>query len=173
MSARSLFLVAAALSVPLLGGCSESSPTGPDPVEDPVMNLETDVTVTRVEAIKDGDGIEGRGEFYFYRQVGGSGIGWEANLSSGQSQTLNWKKVLLNRNFDGTGTPFTVEFQATEYDKDITGHVYADSDMDARMAAAHYVTSPDLQETNYITLGNDKCKVRLHYTIRSHLVAAD
>ena len=45
--------------------------------------------------------------------------------------------------------------------------------MNDRSAVANYVTSPDLQQTNYITLGNDKCKVRLHYTISSRLVEAD
>lgn len=173
MSARNLLLAAAAALGTILGGC-DSSPTDPGGAPaDPVMNLETYVTVTHVEVLKDGDGVEGKGEFYFYRQVSGSGIGWEAQLSSGQSQTLNAKYTLVTRNYTGTGLGFRIEFRATEWDKNILGEVYADKDMDDRRAAASYVSSPDLRETNYITLGNDQCRVRLHYTITSALVEAD
>lgn len=164
-----LTALSAIVAAAVLTGCGSDSPTSPEPV----MNLRTQVTVTRVEVIKDGDGIEGRGEFYFYRYVGGTGIGWTRNLSSGQSDEVNWTKTLLQRDYTGEGHQFYVEFRCTEYDQNILGDVYADSDMDDRRGAANYFMSPDLAETNYITLGNDRCKVRLHYRITSSLEAAE
>lgn len=163
-----LTILAAIAATALLAGCGSDSPTAPDPV----MNLRTTVTVTRVEVIKDCDGIEGRGEFYFYRYVGGTGIGWTRNLSTGQSDNVNWTKTMLQRDYTGEGHPFYVEFRCTEYDQNILGDVYPDSDMNDRRGAANYVMRPDLAETNYITLGTDRCKVRLHYRITSALEPA-
>lgn len=162
-------LAAIAVAVFLAGCGSDDSPASPKPT----MNLRTQVTVTRVEVIKDGDGIEGRGEFYFFRYVGGTGIGWTRNLSSGQSDEVNWTKTMLQRDYKGEGHSFYVEFRCTEYDRNILGDVYPDSDMDDRRGAANYIMRPDLVETNYITLGNDRCKVRLHYSITSSLESAE
>lgn len=166
-----LAVTAAAFS---LTGCSDdgSSPTGPTNAE-PTMDLRTVITVTKVDVIHDGDGIEGGGEFYFYRQVGGTGIGWTRNLSSGQSTTVNWNKTLLQRDYEGEGHPFSVMFRCTEYDQNIWGDVYPDSDMNDRGATANYISHPGLSETNYITLGNDQCKVRMHYRITSQLVESE
>ncbi len=151
-----------------LAGC-DVSPTAP---ADPVMDLETTVTFTRVEVLKDGDGIEGKGEFWFFRTVNGSGAGWGGTLSSGDTQPLNKTVTRRQRGYTGTGDELAITFEATEYDADITGKTYADSDMDHRSATARYTMSPDLQDRNYITLGNDKCRVRLHYTVSSLLVPA-
>lgn len=166
--AKPTALAAITVAVVLTGCGSDRSPTSPDPV----MNLRTQVTVTSVEVIKDCDGIEGSGEFYFYRQVGGTGIGWTRNLSSGQSDVVNWTVTMLQRGYTGEGHSFSVEFRCTEYDQNILGKIYPDSDMDDRRGVANYVMSPDLAETNYITLGTDRCKVRLHYKIASSLEPA-
>jgi len=166
-SAKQTVLAAIGLGIILAGCGGDSSPTAPDPV----MDLWTTVTVTSVEVIKDGDGIEGQGEFYFFRKVGGTGIGWTRNLSSGESDPVNWTKKMRQVDYKGDGYFFAIEFRCTEYDQNILGDVYPDSDMDDRHASANYVMSPDLNETNYITLGNDQCKVRLHYKIESLLIA--
>jgi len=168
-SAKLAVLAAIVVGIILAGCGDDSSPIAPDSV----MDLWTTVTVTSVEVIKDGDGIEGQGEFYFYRQVGGTGIGWTANLSSGESDPVNWTKRMHQVDYKGEGYSFSIEFRCTEYDRNILGNVYPDSDMDDRHATANYVMSPDLNETNYITLGNDKCKVLLHYAIASSLVAEE
>lgn len=167
-----LIALAATSAALALTGCSGDggSPLAPD--AEPTMNLRTTVTVSSVQVIKDGDGIEGQGEFYFWRKVGGTGFGWTRNLSTGESDVVDWTTTMLQRDYTGQGYPFDITFRCTEYDQNIAGDTYPDSDMNDREATAHYVQSPDLQETNYITLGNDRCRVRMHYTITSSLEEA-
>jgi hypothetical protein len=172
MRRASIPLLTLLFLIPWIGGCGDdSSPAAPEVAPDPSYDLYTYVTVSRVDVIKDGDGIEGQGEFWFYRQVGGTGYGWGDDVPSGGSSIVDWTKTMRYQDYDPeVPHSFEVMFQATEYDQNILGEVYADSDMDGRSATASYVMSPTLTETNYITLGNDKCKVRMHYSIRSELV---
>jgi len=172
-STRSLILLAAMAAALVLTGCSGggSSPTSPPDVQ-PTVNLSTTVTIISVKVLQDGDGIEGRGEFYFWRQVSGSGRGWSRDLSPGEIDPVDWTVTLGQNDYRGEGLAFGIEFRCTEYDQDILGNIYADSDMDDRHATANYVMSPDLTESNYITLGNDKCKVRMYYKINSTLEEA-
>ena len=136
------------------------------------QGLTTKVTVTKFECIKDGDGVEGAGEFSFFADVNYSGKIWFRTLSSGQSSVLDWSGSSSQVGYTGTGRNLEVKFGCTEMDVTAFGKEYPDSDMNERRGTAKYVTSPDLAETNYITLGNDNCKVRLHYRITSELVEA-
>lgn len=133
--------------------------------------LETTTTIVSLEALNDGDGIEGAGEFRFTVEVPGENKSWERTISTGNRASLNW--TTSHKSVYG-GTPLTsyVKITCSEIDKDITGREYNDGDMDYRNARAdESVPAPDI--TNYITLGNNECKVRLHYTIKSKVTEVE
>lgn len=160
-----------AFSVTLAGCSGDDSPTAPTaPDPDPVSSLLTTVSFTKIECLVDGDPVGGQGEFTLYCNLIDGGRQWDKSMTSEQSYPMNKKKYFEDLEYTGTGQPFNITFRATEWDTNILGDVYADDDMNNRSATANYTTSPDLATTNYITLGNSKCKVRLHYTISSEMV---
>lgn len=156
------------LGVLLLCGCGDSSPTQPDPEPQTVQMLEWTTTVVSFECLVDGDGIEGAGDFTWWTTLSGETRNYETTLSSGKSTPVNFSYSGSAR-YSGNPLLRTVHFTCTEWDQDIAGNVYPDSDMNNRAARAdEYIPAAPI--TNYITLGNSNCKVRLHYTITSKVV---
>jgi hypothetical protein len=157
-------------SLLLVAACSddEKSPTDPAPEPQIVEQVEVTTTIVRFEALNDGDGIEGSGEFRFTVEVAGDKKSWERTVSSGNNVNLDWTTT-ERRTYRGTPVTTSVGFWCSEIDKDITGREYNDGDMNFRSAEAEE-SVPAAEITNYITLGNDECKVRLHYTIKSKVV---
>jgi hypothetical protein len=158
------------LLVLLIPGCGDDdSPTEPPSEEEPVKLMEIDFTIKRFECIFDGDGIEGAGEFKFTAYVDAFGKSWERQLSDGESATLNWSDR-FQYGYVGDALDVTVGFTCSEIDTNILGDVYADDDMKGRSRSARETIDVGETITNYITLGNDNCKVRLHYTLEATLV---
>lgn len=169
MNTRPVLVAIAAFLIPLASGCGKSSPAAPTAPPEPEMEVRTTVTITTFEVIKDGDGIEGKGEFYWFHTIGGSGRATWATVGTGESYTLNRRQSLQA----AEGYPVRVGFRCSELDVDILGNEYNDSDMDNRERFAVHTATDDLDGRWYITLGNDNCKVRMHYTIATTLVEAD
>lgn len=161
-------LTSLALALGLVGcGSDSASPTAPSTTPHYVLVAET--AITSFEVIKDGDLIEGAGEFDFTVRVGSFSKSWERTLSDGESAPLNWI-VTLHPPYSATITPeIGLEFVCTEWD-DVLGTRVPDSDMDHRRVDTSEVTRPGARISNYITMGDDACKVRLHYTIAADTV---
>lgn len=168
---------ACALLVPLAacGGDDPAAPAAPEPTTT-YEAMQATFTIVRFECLTDGDGIEGAGEFDFRAGIPYMHESWDRTLSSGQSASLGWTNTI------GMGTfaadvpeprPYTeafVNFRCTEWDTDVLGRDFPDSDMDAREATARHAPVAGTEVVNYITLGNDNCRVRLHYRIVFELV---
>lgn len=159
-----------------LAACSDDdgSPTDPgDPSAELIPVLVYTLTITRFECIVDGDGVEGAGEFEFtaYGGEGGQQT-WERSLSSGQSAALDWSWVEGYHGYEGDPVPVEIGFRCTEWDRNILNEVYPDSNMDGRhVTATEMVTEGSI--SNYITMGNAQCKVRLHYGITAEVVEVE
>lgn len=165
------------LLVPLVA-CSGDDPASPAP-PDPTTTYEAmqgTFTVMRIECLTDGDGVEGAGEFDFWAAVPYVSERWDRTLSSGQSTTLDWTNTIGLGTFQADApeprayTEAFVSFQCTEWDTDVLGRDFPDSDMDAREATARHTPRAGTEIVNYITLGNDQCRVRLHYRIVFELI---
>jgi len=157
----------------ILTACSEdeASPTAPDPGPQTIQLVEVTTTIVRFEALNDGDGIEGAGEFRFTVDVPGDEKSWERTLSSGNSSNLNWTTT-YQQAYSGDPRKTYVRIHCSEIDKDITGREYNDGDMNLRFLEAEE-TVPSADITNYMTLGNSECRVRLHYTIKSKVIEVE
>lgn len=165
---RNLLIVTAVLASPLLAGCGKSSPTRPTaaaPTAGPATTLQTTVTVKRILVIEDGDGVEGKGDFHFTAFVDLQRKDWDRTMGNGESTTLNWSIVL-----HAQSGSFDVTFRATEWDTNVLGQVYPDSDMDGREKSTSHSYAPSSDGNYSIELGNSNCKVRMYYTIESEWV---
>ena len=158
----------ALISLLALGCGDDGSSTAPVVETDPVETFWVDFTIVRFECIVDGDAIEGAGEFHFRAQVGSRSKTWRRELHSGESSTLNWSDS-FGENYEGAPHEVAVEFLCAENDVTIGGVVFNDPDMDARRITAIETIDVGEQITNRITMGNDKCKVRLHYVLKARL----
>ena len=101
-------------------------------------------------------------------EVGFRSKTWERQLSSGESATLNWSNSFAEH-YNGTPHEVAVEFLCSEKDINIAGDTFNDPDMDARRKTAIETIDVGEQITNRITMGNDNCKVRLHYVLKARL----
>jgi hypothetical protein len=166
----SAILVLILLFVP---GCGdEESPTEPASVDESIELIRIDFNIERFECIVDGDGIEGAGDFAFRVTVDYHEKTWLRQLSDGQSSTLNWSEAMQYAN-DGNPIEVRVTFICSERDTNILGELFNDADMDGRTATAVESVGVDTSISNYITLGNSNCKVRLHYTLKGSLVVLE
>lgn len=166
-----------------LFGCGsdhQSLPTAPAPPSPSQVYWRNNVTVTKFEALADGDGIEGAGEFEFsadvgYRDTTGTVYyqvatkSWNRALSTGESSTLNWSTDLQGSYLGGAYAAY-VQFWCTEWDADLLGNPVADPDMNLRHVTAVEKLNPGARVSNYITMGTDRCKVRLYYTMEADTV---
>lgn len=167
-------LATAVLATTTLAACSSESPTSivVDPPGPGTSAIQFDFSF--IEAIKDCDGIEGDGDFSF--QV-------KTIVSSGGSNTVYSSSRTLG---DGDRTPaigrrtytvpatdgqqVTVEFIATEFDKNIFGKSFNDDRLSgARRTTAHKFNNGKWSGTGpqSITLGSGDCQVRLRYTVNA------
>ncbi|MFO7608510.1 MAG: hypothetical protein R6X35_04840 [Candidatus Krumholzibacteriia bacterium] len=168
---------ACVLLVPLVAcsGDDPASPAAPEPTTT-YEAMQATFTVLRFECLTDGDGVEGAGEFDFQVDVPYMNETWERNLSSGQSAALDWTNTIGMGTYTADTpeprayTEAFVKFKCTEWDKDVLGRDFPDSDMDAREATARHTPVAGTEVVNYITLGNDQCRVRLHYRIVFELI---
>ncbi len=166
-------LVATLVTASLLGACGvESTAPEPAPVIDPgPSTAQLQIDFGSIEAIKDCDGIEGDGDFSFKVTT---------NVSSGGSSTVYSKSVTLGEGGRTSaigrktytvpatsGQQVTVEFEASERDKNIFGTKYNDSRLDnARNSIAHKFNNGTWSSLGprSIELGSGDCRVRLSYT---------
>ncbi len=165
---RSVATVAAAT---LLAACGSES-TAPAHVVDPGPgNTQLQLDFGFVEAIKDCDGIEGDGDFSFkvttnVSSGGGSTVyNKSATLGNGGRTSAIGRKVYTVPATDGQ--QITVEFVASERDKNIIGQTYNDSRLDgARKSIAHKFNNGSWSSLGprSIELGSGDCRVRLNYT---------
>lgn len=160
------------LLIPLVG-CGSDDPASPAaPAATTTYEaVSATFTVLRFECLTDGDGAAGAGEFDFRVSVPFSNKSWDRQLSSGESSTLDWTNTVGLGTFEADTPeprPYTeafVAFECTEWDTDVLGRDFPDSDMNERTATARHAVQPGTEVVNYITLGNDNCRVRLHYRI--------
>ena len=159
--------------LPLVTGCGKDSnpmaPKAPAPPE----YVDVTVTLVRLYAVADGDGIEGAGEFSYRALVndgpGPLDISGYQVLDTGSSHALGQKKVMRIRKDEYY--QIQVKFTATEWDMDILGNVYADTRMDnlteQRMHTSTSTTAGFNDGERWITLGTGDLQFRLVYTITS------
>lgn len=154
-------------------------PTAPTSSSQSHLDWHSNITVTKFEALADGDVI-GPGDFQFsadvgYRDTTGtvyyrSGTkSWNRTLSDGESSTLNWSTDPESP-YEGGAFAGYVLFYCTEWDTDISGNPVPDPDMNSRHGTAVEMLNPGARVSNYITMGTDRCKVRLFYTMEADTV---
>jgi len=162
------------LGLPLLTGCGkDSNPVAPHASAAEPESLSVTVTLQRVDAIADGDGIEGAGDFSFQMsvtEVGGGGrlfLSRSAGIDEGDSYTVNEvARFRIPRD-----RVVQIGFASTEWDRDILGRTYADSRMDnlstSRSHSDRSTTAGVRSYTGYLRLGSGELEVRLHYTLKA------
>ena len=168
-----LLILGLILTIPTTTGCGKSSsPTAPHVAAAEPESLLVTVTLTKFEAVVDGDGIEGAGDFEFSAsatEVGGAGrlaFSRNASIDAGDSYTINnTLRVRVPKS-----RSFTIGVRATEWDADILGRDYPDSRMDNLSTSRTHAEgngAADLSYSGYLQLGGSELQVRLHYTIAS------
>ncbi|MEK7316205.1 MAG: hypothetical protein AAB011_08500 [Candidatus Eisenbacteria bacterium] len=147
-------------------GCGKSSPTAPEPPAVPEQQYlhQSRVIVDRIHVSDDGDLI-GEGEFDFKWNVAGFDKQKSADLTTGDDLTIDDRFLIT-----GDGRSFTVYFEASEWDTDILGNNFRDPDMNKRSKTVEFTGTRSSSESYSITLGNEDCKVTLHYTVQALLV---
>lgn len=158
--------------LPLVTGCGKDSPTAPK--EAAPQYLDVTVTLVRLLAVADGDGIEGAGDFEYYAEVFN---GQPSTLTTSGSTQLETGSVLaLNKSrvirvAKGDKQQIRVSFTGTEWDQNILGDVYADTRMDhlteSRTHAENTAAAGFSDGERWITLGTGELQFRLIYTITS------
>ncbi len=110
-----------------------------------------DLTITSFKAIKDCDGIEGKGEFEIWVEVSaGNKKFHKSNItaSSGDVIKLGWnysfKANLKENNY------FTIKFICKEWDRDIFGNTWGDSRMNKKSGSIRH----DFRNSTWSNLGN-------------------
>ena len=138
-----------------------------------------DVKLGRFNVFRDCDGIEGAGEFSFDVQVLNSkgtklATYSMSNITKSDKEYVNISKTLSIKMKRESGNKFTVKFICTEWDKNIFGHVYADSRMDHKAVTfTHNFNSSgnwnDISGTRKLdTNPGSDCSTELTYTIAVH-----
>lgn len=164
---RSFLLSSLMLALPLLTGCGKDNPVAPQ-----VQTQYEDVTVTlvRIIAVADGDGIEGAGDFTYEAFVNDGTsfrVAGSCDINTGDSYTINRKRVI--RIEKGQSYNIDVKFTATEWDKDILGNVYPDSRLDH--VSAHRLHSNGSTSAGFsdgertLTIGGSDLQLRFVYRI--------
>ena len=150
----------------LTTGCGKSSPTGPQPPAVPAQQYlhQSRVRFERIHVSNDGDFI-GPGELDFKVGLVGDITQQSATLTTGDDLQIEAEVGIL-----GDGVAFTVYFEASEWDTDILGNNFRDPDMNKRSKTVEFTGTRSSKESYSITLGNDDCKVTLHYTVTPILV---
>lgn len=164
------------LLVPLATGCfKESNPMAPRVPPAVPESLDVKVTLVRIDALIDGDGIEGPGDFAFVSSVydgapptlevsGFEHIDAGSHYSIERSRTIRCPKDNSYR--------IIVKFEATEWDGDIFGATWPDTRMD-HLKDQHIIVNGsssnnfNLSGERYITLGGDELRIRLVYRMTS------
>ena len=169
-AARLLTAILAFACLPLVTGCGKDSPTAP---EQPAPGyLEVTVTLVRLLAVADGDGIEGAGDFEYSAEVFNGApqtltVSGSTQLETGSTLALNKSRVI--RVAKGDKHAIKVSFSASEWDRDVLGNVYADTRMDHLSEARTHTESTPTATLNdgerWITLGTGDLQLRLVYTI--------
>jgi len=153
------WLLAAAVSVST--GCGKSSPTAPEAAAAPTQQPFTQAVILfdYIHVVNDGDLI-GKGELDFTWGVDRKRTQKSATLSDGDDLTIDRSEYV-----NGEGTDFTVYFEASEWDTDLLTGNFRDPDMNKRSKTVYFTVSPGMRGSYTVTLGNDDCKVVLHYTV--------
>jgi hypothetical protein len=154
----------------LVAGCGggTDAPTGP------AAPIALVIDFDYIDVIQDCDGVEGRGDFTFTLYARQKNFNdeqvWKVSRSLGPGERVivgNARKFLIPA---AEGDSFVdVGFEATEWDKNIFGTVYADSRLDgAYDLIQHKLTNGTWSRlgTQTITLGTrslNDCQVRLTY----------
>lgn len=159
----------------LLAGCGTNHPTAPLAARPD--SLDVTVTLDRIFAVADGDGIEGAGDFDYSATVfasAGKAMGAEgsAKIETGSSLALNRSRVYrFEKGSDGI---VEVSFTATEWDQNIFGEVYPDSRLDHvtefRIHSETKAGATFNDGERWITLGSGGLQLRLIYRITSKAV---
>jgi hypothetical protein len=169
---RPFAILLALACLPLVAGCGKDGPTAPK--EAAPEFLDVTVTLVRLVAVADGDGIEGEGDFEYSAEVFD---GRPTTLTaSGSTQLETGSELVLNKSrvirvAKGDKRQIKVSFTATEWDQSIFGVVYPDTRMDhLTESRTHSETSASASFNDgerWITLGSGDLQFRLVYTIAS------
>ena len=148
------------------------SPTGPSEQNEPPppATVTLQIDFTNIEVLEDCDGIEGDGDFRFTVTTsvsaggGGSVYSGSPTLGNGaRTSSLGRKEYIVPAT---DGQQVTVEFVASEQDRDIFGNVYNDDRMDnVRRTLEHKFNSGSWTPLGpqSILVGSGACRVRLNY----------
>ena len=171
-----LFAALLALAVlPPIAGCGNDNPMAPAAPAPELLDVT--VTLVRLVAVADGDYIEGAGDFTYSADVFDGKLraltaSDYTELETGSILALN--KTVVIRVTKGDKHAVKVSFNATEWDTNILGAVYADSRMDNLTEfRTHTETTPSASFNDgerWITLGTGDLQFRLVYTIASKAV---
>jgi hypothetical protein len=158
--------------LPLVTGCGKDSPTAPKAAAPEYLDVT--VTLVRLLAVADGDGIEGAGDFEYSAEVFNGQpttltVSGSTQLETGSTLALNKSRVI--RVAKGDKQQIKVSFTGTEWDQNILGTVYADTRMDHLTEARTHTETTAAASFNdgerWITLGTGDLQFRLIYTISS------
>jgi len=131
-----------------------------------------DVKINFFKAVKDCDGIEGKGEFDVWAHISAgnktySKKGFQA--TDGDKITLNWDHSFVANLVEGNH--FTITFTCKEWDKDILGNVYGDSRMNSKAGSIRH----EFRNGRWTNLSNGSptitlnegtnCSTQLNYSI--------
>jgi hypothetical protein len=171
---KPLIVSALLLSLPLVTGCGKENPMAPEEITPPPPPapeyMDVTVTLVRVLAVADGDGIEGAGDFNYRADVyDGSTlvVSGYTELETGYALELNRSRVIrIPKNADYR---INVKFTGTEWDRDILGNTYADTRMNNLVEERLHSNGGGSAGFNdgerWITLGEGDLQLRLVYTI--------
>ncbi len=159
-------------SLPFLTGCGKDNPMAPETAGP--EQLDVTVTLVRLVAVADGDGIEGAGDFEYSAEVFDGRpttlhVAGSTQLETGSTLALNKSRVI--RVTKGDKHQIKVSFTATEWDQTIFGEVYADTRMDHLTEDRTHAETTAAASFNdgerWITLGTGDLQFRLVYSITS------
>ena len=177
-SAAKMLLAATALAcLPFVTGCGKDNPMAPK--EAAPEYVDVTVTLVRLLAVADGDGIEGAGDFQYSAEISDGAPGTvtaagSAQLETGSTLALNKARVI--RVTKGENRAIKVSFLGTEWDSNIFGAVYADTRMDhlseSRTHTERSTSASYSDGERWITLGTGDLQLRLVYTITSKPVVS-
>jgi len=147
----------------VVGACSHSSaPVSVAPPGPQIVTVELEGTI--FTALADGDGIEGKGDFEIRVETPYGSRNGYVTLGTGEFTNLRWV-FTGSHDYHGEPVPSSIRLICTEWDSDIFGNNFPDSDMDHRSGTGRF-TAPGVGQGS-ITIGNDNCRVRLDYDYRA------
>jgi hypothetical protein len=173
---KNLLATSLLLLLPLATGCGKAgNPMAPKVEPAAAESLDVKVTLVRIEALLDGDGIEGPGDFDFAASVYDGApptlevSGFE-HIDAGSHYTIERSRTIRCPKDDSYR--IIVKFEATEWDGDIFGGSWPDTRMD-HLKDQHIIVNGsssndfNLAGERYITLGGDELRIRLVYRMTS------